>query len=143
MNKKQIVKNLKKKGWRVSNPDTWNLVEEQERVKLYQADVVTESKESGTVTFKVIDENNVNEDGKNIEMVKLVAEDLQSFDLELRTYLDTLEEDESIFAVTVDELNSIDQLALLTVYLVSGQQVTLETRVCAKRNGVFATKVVK
>ena len=149
MNKLELTKDFRKKGWRVQKPDNWNFLEDREikerTHKIYQVQVKDPDNCFGLVEVAVLADGETNSEGKSIEMVKpLDWEDtVVSFEDDLREFLDEKENaEDTIFAISVENVNVEDEVAEVVVYNKGTKGVDAELCVVRRRGTKFQLRKI-
>ena len=130
MKKTELRRTYVDAGWAVQQVASWNLVSDVEGVRKYDANVVSPENKFFTAQIIVTDDGGANEEA--IASGGLV-ENAETFDQAVRDYGRALE-GAGIFAVTVAQVFSADEVALATVYTPAGAQTNY---VVKRRSGTF------
>lgn len=149
MNKKELTKDYRKKGWRVPKPESWTFLEDREikgkTHKIYQVTVKDPENCFGVAEVAVLDDGKKNDEGKEIEMVKpLNWEDaVVPFEEDLRDFLDEYEKDnKDVFATAIKNLNIPDELGEVIVYTKVDKDVQAELSIVVRRKSGFKMKKI-
>lgn len=149
MNKLELAKEFRSKGWRVPNPTKWTFLEDREIKgkinKIYTAEVKSPDNSFGIVEIAVLDDGKENDEMKVIEMAKPLdwENSMAPFQEDLRDFLDDYEEAEAeVFATTIKSINVADELAEIIVYNKVTKDVTADLFVVRRRARGFKMKKI-
>lgn len=143
MNKIKLAQSYRERGWKVPEPDQWQLVSEEGGVKIYELDVIDPKKRIGKATVEVKAEGATNNEGTNIEMARPVTwdEGLLPFEDHLRNFLDEKEKAVAqIYAIATEKVMVDDEVATVLVYTKTGEDVTENRYVVKRRDNLFTFK---
>jgi len=150
MNKEELRKEYKNMGWRVPNVNKWVLDREEDidgkTHKFYNLNVQSPKKGVGIVQVSVVNEDQMNEEGRNIENAKPFQweREIIPFEEALRDYLDEIEEQTvDIYAISVLDIKELDEVASVMVYTNSTNTVTEVKNIVKRRDNIFEIKPIK
>lgn len=127
MNKEELRDSYIAKGWEVQPVANWLKVSEVEGKAKYDVNAVSPDNVFGTA--QVVEQNGI------ATAEGFWKDKADSFEGRLRTYLDTIEANASIFAISTKTLSARDSVAVCIAYKEDG---TLSEYVVKERDNTFS-----
>jgi hypothetical protein len=143
MNRYELYNKKVEEGWKAEPIDTWTLVKDEAGYQEYEVKVALEGGKAGVAIIGIKNPNLTNTEGTNIESAKPIGwkREPVAFDIDLRNFLNEKEAEVSaIFGIRVDNINIGDEVAEVTVYTTSTNDVTSNKYVVVRRNDLFKFK---
>lgn len=143
MNREQLYKKHIDDGATVPLPEKWVETSNDGKYAEYEVSVSDSNGKTGIAIVGIKNPNEINNEGTNIESAKVVGwkREPVPFDIDLRNFLNKKEEEiASVYAIRVDDIHISDEVAEVTVYTISTNDVTSNKYVVVRRNQLFDFK---